>query len=79
MQVNQIEKRKILRHLGVNLKYYRTKLNLSQEELAFTIGVERSYITAIEAGTKCPSLYCLFLLAKGLKISLNQLVDINID
>ena len=78
MLTNQTLKRKILKHLGINIKFYRTKLNLSQETLAFDINVDRTYITAIEQGTKSPSIYCLYLLAKRLNVTLKDLIDINI-
>lgn len=79
MQTNQTIKRKILKHLGINIKFYRTKLNISQEALAFDINVDRTYITAIEQGTKSPSIYCLYLLAQRLGVSLKDLMDINVD
>lgn len=78
MQKNQTINRKILKHLGVNIKFYRTKLNLSQETLAFDINVDRTYITAIEQGVKSPSIYCLYLIAQRLGVSLKDLLDINI-
>ena len=78
MKKNQTIQRKILKHLGINIKYHRTKLNMSQESLAFEIGVDRTYITAIENGTKSPSLYCLYLLAQRFGISLQDLLNINI-
>ncbi len=79
MQTNQTIKRKILKHLGINIKFYRTKLNISQEALAFDINVDRTYITAIEQGTKSPSIYCLYLLSQRLGVSLKDLMDINVD
>lgn len=79
MQTNQTIKRKILKHLGINIKFYRTKLNISQEALAFDINVDRTYITAIEQGAKSPSIYCLYLLAQRLGVSLKDLLDINVD
>ncbi|MBR1942242.1 helix-turn-helix transcriptional regulator [bacterium] len=78
MQTNKTVKRKLLKKLGINIKYYRTKLNLSQEELAFDVNIERSYITAIEAGTKSPSLYCLYTLANRLEVPLKDLLDIQL-
>lgn len=78
MQKNQTINRKILKHLGVNIKFYCTKLNLSQETLAFDINVDRTYITAIEQGVKSPSIYCLYLIAQRLGVSLKDLLDINI-
>ena len=79
MKKNQSLNNKILKKLAINVKHKRSLANISQEELAFDIGVERSYITAIEIGKKSPSLYCLYLIAKRLNTTLKDLVDINID
>ena len=62
-----------------NIKFYRNKLNLTQEEIAEKIDAERSYITALECGNKSPSIYFLYELAKALNIPLKELLDINID
>lgn len=79
MQKNKIKNKKILQRLGLNIKFYRNKLNFTQEKLAEIIDVERSYITAIEIGDKSPSVYCLYMIAKALNTSLNELMDINIE
>ena len=72
-------KKKLLKKLGLNIKFYRNKLNISQETLALDIGVDRTYISILEQGVKSPSLYCLYILAKRLNVRLNDLFDINID
>jgi len=42
----------ILSHLAKNLKYYRSRLGLTQAELAQKAGVNRSYLASIESGTQ---------------------------
>lgn len=79
MKKDQSLNKKILKKLAINVRHKRSLANISQEELAFNIGVERSYITAIEIGEKSPSLYCLFSIAKALNTSLKELTDINIE
>ena len=71
--------KKILKKLAINIKQKRSIANISQEELAYKAGVERSYITAIEIGQKSPSVYCLYLIAKALNTTLKDLTDINLD
>ena len=78
MQVNQSLKKKILKKIGLNIKLYRLKANFSQENLAFEIGVDRTYISAIELGIKSPSLYCLYLLSQKLGVPFKELFDIKI-
>ena len=79
MKKNKSIQNKLLKKLAINIKHKRSLANISQEELAFDIGVDRSYITSIEIGAKSPSLYTLYLIAKRLKTSIKELVDINID
>jgi len=79
MRKNITRKNKILKHLGINIKFYRKKLNLTQEQVAELVDVERSYITALEGGTKSPSIYFLYELSHVFNITLKELMDINID
>ncbi len=79
MKKNKIKNKKILKNLGLNIKFFRNKLNITQEQLADILEAERSYITAIECGYKSPSIYFLYELAKVLNTPLKELVDINID
>ena len=79
MKKNFTKNRKLLRNLGLNIKYFRKKSNLTQEQVAEKIDAERSYITALENGSKSPSLYFLNELAYALNTSLKELLDININ
>jgi len=45
------------------------KIGISQEELAFQSGLDRTYISGIERGTRNPSLKNIEKIAKALKIS----------
>ena len=78
MQKDQALKKKISKKIGKIIEFYRDKNNLTQEELAYNVGVDRTYISALENGTRCASVYSLYLIAKKLKINLKDLVDINI-
>lgn len=78
METNKTIKRKIAKKIGGAIKFYREKLNLSQEKLANNVGVDRTYIGALEQGAKCASVYCLYFISRELKISLKDLMDINI-
>jgi len=68
-------KKKILSQLGAKVRYCRNAKGLSQEALAFQIGVDRTYIGAIEQGLRSPSIYCLFTLAAALDTTISNLVD----
>lgn len=48
MENNEINKDKLIRNMTENLHMLRTRLGLTQEELADKIGVSRSTVLAIE-------------------------------
>jgi transcriptional regulator with XRE-family HTH domain len=72
-------KKKILKNLGSRVRYFRNLKGISQETLAFQIGVDRTYIGAIEQGQRSPSIYCLFVLANALDTSISEIVDVTIE
>ena len=59
--------------LGQRIKELRKELNMTQEDLAFKVGVDRSYMGFIERGEKNPTLSRLDKIAKTLKVSLSDL------
>lgn len=67
-------KRKVLLALGKLVKTKRIKLGISQEELGFQANLDRTYISGIERGVRNPSLTALVTLAKGLGISVSELL-----
>lgn len=48
METNEINKEKLIRNMTDNLPMLRTRLGLTQEELAEKIGVSRSTVLSIE-------------------------------
>ena len=60
--------------LGENLKKIRTKKNITQIEIAKTLGVDRSFVSNIENGKNNPTLSTITSLAKALGISTNELL-----
>ena len=72
-------KKKLLKALGCRVKFFRMQNKISQEALAFQIGVDRTYIGAIEQGLRSPSIYCLYMLAKALGVTLKDLAEFNFE
>ena len=60
---------------GENLKRIRKDMNITQEEMAKHIGISQSYIADIERNRKNISLAVILKIAKGLKISINKLIN----
>lgn len=61
------------KRLGYRINELRKKLNMTQEDLAFKVGVDRSYMGFVERGEKNPTLDKLVKLAKALQVSLSEL------
>lgn len=59
--------------VGMNVKLCRTKLKLTQEELAFRAGVSRNMLSNIERGMQSPTVETLAALADVLQIDLYKL------
>ena len=60
---------------GENLKRIRKEMKLTQAEMAKEIGISQSYIADIERNRKNISLAVVLRIAKGLNISVNELIN----
>ena len=60
--------------VGEQVVIFRKKLNLTQTELAESIGKDRQYLYKIEKGKVTPNIVTLSIIAKALKISLSELL-----
>jgi transcriptional regulator with XRE-family HTH domain len=58
---------------GSNLKYYRKKRGLSQEQLAGKLGITSKHLSAIETGAAFVSAELLEKLAQNLEVSVSAL------
>jgi transcriptional regulator with XRE-family HTH domain len=61
---------------GEVLRGLRTAQNLSQEQLALTSGLDRTYISMLERGKRQPSIMTIFTLAKTLEIAPSEIVKL---
>ncbi|QWG76921.1 MULTISPECIES: helix-turn-helix domain-containing protein [Bacillus cereus group] len=57
------------------LQEYRLNSKMSQEELAFNSGLDRTYISLLERGKRKPTINTLFALARALKVNPSQLIE----
>ena len=64
----------IIKVFGVNVKYYRQKIGLSQEAFAEKCGMHRTYISAIECFRRSISLENIQKIADALEIEPYQLL-----
>ncbi|MEI6441762.1 MAG: helix-turn-helix transcriptional regulator [Nostocales cyanobacterium ELA583] len=61
--------------LGSNIKQLRTKLELSQEQLAEKADLHRTYVGAVERGERNISLDNILAIARALGISASELLE----
>ena len=64
----------VVQLLGVNVRHHRKLKGLTQEELALEAGMERSYVSDLERGTRNPSVLALGRLADALCIDASLLM-----
>ncbi|WP_233271046.1 helix-turn-helix domain-containing protein [Microcystis aeruginosa] len=57
------------------IREHRAALGISQEELGLRCHLDRTYISGLERGVRNPSLTALVTLAKGLNITVSQLLE----
>ena len=62
-------------YFGEILRSYRLERQLTQEQLSERVDVLRTYISALENGTRQPNLDMILLLAKALDITPGMLLD----
>lgn len=60
--------------LGENLKKIRTNKNITQTELAISLGVDKSFISNLENGKTNPTLSTITNIAQALGVSTNELL-----
>lgn len=69
-----ISKHNILNTFGENVKKYRRKLDISQEELADRAGLHRTYIGMIERAEKNITLVNMEKIATALQVKIEDLI-----
>ncbi len=68
------EQKKFLKNMGNNIKTYRLKTGLSQDNFAYECGLERAYYGKVERGKSNISVFTLKRIANGLKIETYKLL-----
>jgi transcriptional regulator with XRE-family HTH domain len=61
--------------IGTNIRKLRTGKRLSQEELAFRAGIDRSYLSEVENGHKNLSVTMLDQIAAALGVDMKELLE----
>lgn len=59
--------------VGINVRKFRRKLDLTQDVLSTRCGIYRSYLSRIESGAANPTLLTLVSLASVLNVAIQEL------
>ncbi|MDE3074825.1 MAG: helix-turn-helix transcriptional regulator [Chloroflexota bacterium] len=65
--------RERLRVFGDAVRKARRARSVSQETLAFTSGLDRTFVSAVERGVRNPSLLSVYALADALEVEIADL------
>lgn len=74
MPVNKAQENEVKKKFGENVRKVRLSKDLSQEKLAFEIGMDLTSVNEIENGHRSPKLATIFKIAKALKVSSQKLL-----
>ena len=73
------EREKISYKVGERIRRFRTDKHLSQEALALVCEIHPAYLGRLERGEKRPTVDTLYKIAQGLKIPLQELLDVTAE
>ncbi len=65
----------VVQLLGTNVRRLRKARRMTQEQLALEVGMERSYVSDLERGTRNPSVKALGRLAEALDVEPSRLLE----
>lgn len=65
---------KLARRFGEVLRKFRTDRNLSQEQLALSVGLDRTFVSMLERGVRQPTLETIFRLCKELETKPSEMI-----
>ncbi len=69
----------LTKNIGLNIRKYRLKKDVSQEALAFSAGIHPAYIGRLERGEKCPTIDTLYKICEALEISVCEILNFKND
>lgn len=67
----------IKKRFGKKVKTLRIEKGWSQEKLALTADLDRTYVSSIEAGRRSVSIVVIEKLAKALNVDLTEILNFN--
>ncbi|WP_395044363.1 helix-turn-helix domain-containing protein [Flavobacterium sp.] len=72
---NEHSDKEYLINLGKRIKYIRLQKKISQTEIAYRCGFDKSNYNTIESGKRNPTIISLIKISKALNISIKELFE----
>lgn len=69
------QERQLPKTFGKVLRKLRTTIGISQEQLGFECGLDRTFISLLERGLRQPTLSTLFLVADKLQVTPSAMIQ----
>ncbi len=70
-----MDKKEVLKYLGLTIKNRRKELGITQNELGLRINKDQQAINRLETGGINPSFIQLLEICQGLELSIGELID----
>lgn len=74
-----MEREQLNRQIGISIRKYRLKSDISQENLGLSAGINPAYIGRLERGEKCPTIDTLYKICEALGISVCEILNFEGD
>lgn len=69
-----MERERLNRQIGINIRKYRLKSDISQENLGLSAEINPAYVGKLERGEKCPTIDTLYKICEALGISVSEIL-----
>lgn len=74
-----MNRNQLTKMIGANIRKYRLKIDVSQESLSLSAGINPAYIGRLERGEKCPTIDTLYKICEALEISVCEILNFKDD
>ncbi len=70
-----MDRNELTKIVGANIRKYRLKIDVSQESLSLSAGINPAYVGRLERGEKCPTIDTLYKICEALGISVCEILN----
>ena len=74
-----MDRNQLTKLIGANIRKYRLKIDVSQESLSLSAGINPAYVGRLERGEKCPTIDTLYKICSALEISVCEILNFEPD